>query len=119
MIVTHFLRKFPNISKPICFWGQPKFTFCDKVNHFICRYKIPGVKVKTTLASPYNHLAHRKTGDYILSILKKTVLYTPFMIIKNGSIFWDNTHHLRKTFSLPLYVLIVRHTITMMTVPFL
>src|SRR5271157_3036657 len=114
MRVRHFLREFPDIAMCIRFWRQFELRLCDQVDDFIGGKKVSGVEIEPALALPNDDLSNREASDDILAILQKSVLDTPFVVVKNRAVFRDHPHHLRKTAALPAHILVMRHAIMVM-----
>ncbi len=111
MRIIALLMNLPNTSLFIGTGRQFEFWLGNQINHLVIRQEIAGVEIDPTRALPDDDLPYRKPFQDIGSILDETILNSPFVVVKDGTVFSDNTHHLSQTRSLPANVLGMIHAV--------
>ena len=114
MGIVHLLCDLPNIAIFVCPLYQLEIGFGNYINDLICGKKVPCIKIDPTFSLPNDYLSNGEAFYDFRTILQKTSLDSPFVIVENGSVLRNKSEHLPQTIPLPFAVFVIWHVVSML-----
>ena len=109
MRVAGLLADAPDRSQRVRLRREGEVLFRDQIDHLVIRQEIARVEIDPAGAVPDDHLAHRKSRDNVLPVLKQPFLHPPFVVVEDRAVGPQQPHHLGKAAALPADIGAVRH----------
>ena len=119
MFVVGLLVESPHAAHGVRLRGQPELRLADEIDDLVVGQEVAGVEVDAARPLPDDDLADGELPYDVLAVLHQALLHAPLVVVEDGSVGAQQTHHLCQALPLPRHVVVVGHGVAVIVVALL